>query len=344
MKRFSITCISTMILLGGIWYTDSINANELPATTCNVSCMNQWGSEITYVVAYDGLRNLVFAGCREHICMLDVSNPNVPLIISDFELSALTLCGIQYDEISSRLYLLLGGEGFEIWDITQSKMPSKISSYDTKGYTCGLAINDPYVYVADADAGLQVIDVSDPSSPTDITALDMTCATSVTISGHYVYVTDLGLRILDISKPNRPEEISYLETPGVSRDVHVEGHYAYVADDWKGIRVIDISDKTRPYEVGNIITSGYAWDIDLAGSNLYVAACGGGLKVIDVLDPTKPYEITVTTPSREALGVAVAGQHAYVAQATSGLGIYSSEPTRGNSSSIKSPSDLAACR
>ena len=71
-----------------------------------------------------------------------------------------------------------------------------------RGDAKGVAVSGPYAYVADYDAGLQVLDVSDPANPRRV--------------GGY-------------------------RTPGVARSVAVSGNYAYVADgDW-GLQVLRLT-------------------------------------------------------------------------------------------------------
>lgn len=342
MKKYSIALISTIILFGGIWYTESLSARDISSTGKSICCIGQWGSDAVCAVAQDELRQLVFAGCRTSICILDVSDPGRPKKVSHFEHSALALCDLYFDETSNQLYIAKGDLGIDIWDISDPEAPRKCCSFDTPGYACGLSTRGNYAYVADGDAGIQVIDVVDPANPCIAGTFEMSCATSIALNDSYAFVADLGLRVLDISVPAKPREIAYVETPGVASDLHIEGCYSYVADDWCGVRIIDIHDITKPKEIGQIYTSGYAWDIEMAGPILYVAACGGGLKVFDVSNPTNPREVAVRTPSEEALSVVATPQHAYVAQSVTGLGIYSREVTRGNTATNESTNNLAA--
>jgi len=72
-------------------------------------------------------------------------------------------------------------------------------SYDTPGYAFDIAICGDYAYVADGDYGLQVIDITDPTTPT--------------LAGSY-------------------------NTPGNAYGVAISGDYACVADDVSGLQVI----------------------------------------------------------------------------------------------------------
>src|SRR5687767_7737414 len=43
--------------------------------------------------------------------------------------------------------------------------PVRVGGYDTSGQALGVAVSGNFAYVADWDAGLQVIDVSNPANP-----------------------------------------------------------------------------------------------------------------------------------------------------------------------------------
>jgi hypothetical protein len=58
------------------------------------------------------------------------------------------------------------------------------------------------------------------------------------------------------------------------RPVHgvvVEGHYAYLANDWDGLLILDVADPSRPIPVGTYPTSGNASGIKVVGGYAYVA-------------------------------------------------------------------------
>lgn len=340
MTRYSITIVSTALLLYGIWYTDAVSARTMPDVDTNVCCVGQWGSEPACAIARDESRNLVFLGCRDYIYILDVSKPNATMKIGDFEHLSSTLCELCYDPLTARLYVIQGEQGVAIWDVSNALKPTRLGHYDTPGYACGLAIKESHAYVADGDGGLRILDVSHPLTPYEVGCFEMTTACNISIYDSYAYVADLGLRIVDISNPSAPREVAYVETPGVARSIYVDGNYAYVADDWCGLIVFDVADVGNPVQINSVAICGYAWDIDGSGSNMYVAACDGGLRVIDVSNPREP-QSAVRATSYDALGVVATGQHAYVAEAVVGLGIYLYEKTRGNTAISESTGNLA---
>ena len=184
-----------------------------------------------------------------------------------------------------------------------------------------MAVAGPYAYVANHDAGLQVIDISNPALPSPVATVDTSgAAYGVAVAGPYAYVADgdAGLRVIDISNPAAPSLVATVDTSGFARGVAVAGHYAYVADGVAGLQVIDISDPAVPTLVATLGISGYAFVVAVAGPYAYVAA-GNGLRVIDISDPAAPTLVRTVNGSGIAFGVAVAGDHAYIADYLAGL-------------------------
>ena len=58
----------------------------------------------------------------------------------------------------------------------------------------------------------------------------------------YVADGQAGLRIIDISNPEEPTEVGFFDTPGTALHVAISGDYAYVADGPGGLCIVDISE------------------------------------------------------------------------------------------------------
>ncbi|MFQ5518265.1 MAG: LVIVD repeat-containing protein, partial [Acidimicrobiia bacterium] len=66
----------------------------------------------------------------------------------------------------------------------------------------------------------------------------------------YLADYDAGLRIIDVSQPAAPAEVGSFDSPGYAEGVAVAGGYAYLADGYAGLRIIDVSQPAAPAEVG----------------------------------------------------------------------------------------------
>ena len=209
--------------------------------------------------------------------------------------------------------------------------PTLVGNYDTSGYAWGVQVVGNYAYVADGDSGLQIIDISSPTTPTLKGNYDTPDrALDVQVVGNYAYVADdyKGLQIIDISDPTTPTLKGNYDTSGYTLGVQVVGNYAYVADGDSGLQIIDISNPTIPTLKGNYDTSGYAISVQVVGKYAYVADYKSGLQIIDISNPTNPTLKGNYDTLGTAWDVQVMGNYAYVADDESGLQIIDiSNPT-----------------
>ena len=129
-----------------------------------------------------------------------------------------------------------------------------------------------------AYAGLQIIDVSDPSTPSLLGSYDASgILHDIHVVGNYAYVVGgAGLQVVDISNPNAPEGVGWYEWVGDS-SVYVVDNYVYVADG--DLWVLDVSDPAALREVG-FYDSERAYDVFVAGGYIYLADGVSGLLIL----------------------------------------------------------------
>ena len=181
-------------------------------------------------------------------------------------------------------------------------------------------------------AGLEVIDVSNPANPQRVGnwMYDFGFGGSdsrvqaVAVRGNYAYVVDAvwGLQVINVSNPANPQWVGGDFASGANLDVAVSGNYAYVADGTLGLRIVNVSNPANPQQVGSYNTSGEAYGVALSGNYAYVADWGAGLQVINVSNPANPVRVGGYDTSGYGQGVAVSGNYAYVADGNWGLLIF----------------------
>ncbi|MCZ7636657.1 MAG: hypothetical protein M5U12_11895 [Verrucomicrobia bacterium] len=120
-----------------------------------------------------------------------------------------------------------------------------------------------------------------------------------------------------MSDPANPRRVGGHDTSGEALDVAVSGHYAYVANVWRGLQVIDVSNPANPQRVGGYDTREHAWTVTVSGHYAYVTA-GGSLQVIDVSDPANPRRVGGNS-SFDGQAVCVGSDHVFVAAGRDGL-------------------------
>ena len=105
------------------------------------------------------------------------------------------------------------------------------------------------------DAGLIVVDVSNPATPRWLGGYGSpTCSESITVAGQYAYLAygDQGLEIFDISQTMPPPLVSHHDAAGKGRGVHVVGPLAYLANGYTGLQILDVSDQAAIRDVGHL--------------------------------------------------------------------------------------------
>jgi hypothetical protein len=136
--------------------------------------------------------------------------------------------------------------------------------------------------VADGYSGLQVIDITNPTSPQIVGSLNTPgVAIDVAISGSHAYVADgvSGLQVIDITTPASLQIVGSVNTPENAVGVAIFGSHAYVGDGWSGLQVIDITTPESPQTIGSVGTPGRAHGVAIFGSLVYLAAGDSGLQV-----------------------------------------------------------------
>ena len=94
-----------------------------------------------------------------------------------------------------------------------------------------MAFYDNKIYVADYNGGLRIVDVSDPSAPREISAIEkIGTAIDLVLDGNYAYIAagNSSLIIIDITDPSNPVKLGQLENTGYLSSVAVQGDYAFV--------------------------------------------------------------------------------------------------------------------
>ncbi|MEJ2196014.1 MAG: T9SS type A sorting domain-containing protein [Ignavibacteriaceae bacterium] len=220
-----------------------------------------------------------------------------------------------------------------IIDVSNPSSPQYLGYAGLAGYGAGLGVvnNGNYAYVVSSDGGLNVFNISTPSSPLLWGAYwpppeeypdPHFDGLSIAANSSYAYIAngDSGLRIIDVSSPaNMEEVVGRYNTGGHAADVAVSGSYVYIADGENGLRIIEVSTPSVPTEVGFVDTDGFANDVTVAGIYAYVADGQNGLRIIDVSTPSSPQEVGFFNSGGFAADIAVNDSYIYLADRDSGL-------------------------
>ncbi|MHB1035357.1 MAG: Ig-like domain-containing protein [Pirellulales bacterium] len=117
------------------------------------------GSGILRDVAVSGTVAYVAGGTAGFV-ILDVTNPAVPVPLS----APRVISAVDVAVVGTLAYVA-DGTGLVVLDVSNPASPVPLRGYDTPGSAQGVAVSGTLAYVADGTAGLTIIDLSLPMSP-----------------------------------------------------------------------------------------------------------------------------------------------------------------------------------
>ena len=247
--------INDMVAGGGYLYLGTywgnlqiVQINETSQSIVAVAGPDDRAIEHTYATVYgDGL---VFASMGGEMVIVDVSDPNHPLILNnpDWE----TFSGPDYRPLAWADGKLFASSGFfTLLDVSNPAEPTEIGRLSETNYICEVFVQDGFAYLMIYDYCYERYDAPLPAGK---------------------------LQIVPVTQPENMAVIGSVEVVGLAQAIVVVGNYAYVANG--DVLVVDVSDPSRPQLVTTITTPGYASDLLTADGLLYVADQAGGLLVI----------------------------------------------------------------
>ena len=168
-------------------------------------------------------------------------------------------------------------------------------TYDTPAFAVGLALRDQYVYVADDDSGLHVIDISEPHNPTRVGGWHTPGeALDVVIRDGLAYVANgaAGLQIVDVSDVRNPIRLGGYDTAGLARAVWLDGNYAYIADGTNGLEVLSVASRQRAARRALANARGLC----VEGEHVFVAADTEGVASFSLFRPEPKPTVRLQSP------------------------------------------------
>jgi hypothetical protein len=123
-----------------------------------------------------------------------------------------------------------GGGTMQIIDLKNPTAPVSIGTTSAGTTPNGIAVQGRYAYVLNS-AGLQIFDISNPSSVGTLGSVASGASSAITVVGRYAYVVGInGLQTIDISDPRTPFVASTVFNGLTTlNQISVQGRYAYVS-------------------------------------------------------------------------------------------------------------------
>lgn len=202
---------------------------------------------------------------------------------------------------------------------------TKLSEFSTHGRAFDVKVVDDIAFVADLNTGLNIINISDPNSPTLTSLYSMENAHKVIIDENIAYVTNwnYGFEIINITDLENPEQLSRFS--GIAFNTFdIENDCAFI--DSEGLLILNISDPKNPKEIhhyyacGN--TSAVYVEENLVYLGTYIYGSFYGFTIVDVTDKMDPQILGHYNTTDIVAGIRVSGDVALAANWEDGLLIF----------------------
>ena len=249
--------------------------------------------------------------------------------------------------------------GLEIFALTDSGKPARVSEIATPGKAQAVAVDADTAYVADGEGGVHLIAINSPTAPRIIKTLGgFTNARKVHIADGKVYVLDNERGLLVFNEPDTqnaatPRPRRFFKTAGIPLHISLANDAVYLSDSRQGLHIL------KPSPLGNFVTEGI---VPLLAHDFVVTATGttyiasGNFRVVNIQaqaeNPPAPVpralqqEIiaSLDTPG-SATGIQLHNDTVYLTDRQAGLLLinvrnpqqpqwFSSQPTSGNANDV----------
>ena len=234
-------------------------------------------------------------------------------------------------DLSGHYAYLGSGPRLLVIDLDSSNEPQLVGRSEAlPGVIRGVAVREPYAYVAAGRGNLRVLDVSTPTAPHEVGALEeFQWAMAVVLDGDLLYIADnaQGLWIADISNPTKPTLLGTYKLGQPAASLAVRTGVVYVVHMSGGLAVIDASNPASPKLAAEMELPQMSSSIALSGNYALIAAGFAGLWVVDIKDPAHPEKVA-NFKTTWADGIAVQGDLAFMTDWSTGLMIFDlTDPT-----------------
>lgn len=199
--------------------------------------------------------------------------------------------------------------------------------YDYWDLNMDVAVSGSYAYVAERTAGIRIIDISTPASPTDEGYLRLPGETvSVETDGSTLYAGGSAgeLYIIDLSTPSSPTlSASYSDWSSNEEiiDLVLDGSTLYVMNKYT-LKILDVTTPASPSEVGSYGASQAvnAGDVD---DDIAALVSNADIEFVDLSTPSTPVQVGSFTRPEYPVDVAIDGTVFYeLEKSNGGLNIF----------------------
>jgi hypothetical protein len=253
----SCTPINDITILGGS-YINIIDISDLSNPSF----------ESHFDIENEEFRKLKFHQDRAHVYMnsnlyynyriqmIDFSNISDPITLGSYAPFPVMNA---YEVSANFTYVVWGGSGLYIYQITNPNNPFLLSVTNSGSWNTGLVRIDDIAYMTTHDV-INVIDLSDLSFPSIVNTINFGWSNieNIYCYSNHLFVTDFfnGISIFNLENPYSPELISIIDPEGAVENINFVNNYMYASAS-SILHVINISNMSLPI-ISNTISIPYS--------------------------------------------------------------------------------------
>lgn len=146
----------------------------------------------------------------------------------------------------------------------------------------GFDLDSSYTYITGEQRGLYIADVNNGDTISVADTPGRALAVKVVGDYAYIADREAGLQVIDISDVENPELVYSFDTSGLAQSVDVEEDYLVVGSGGGGLYLFDVSDKANPEFLDRIDNSeiiGYTYKAFLSNMEVFAATRIGVVKL-----------------------------------------------------------------
>jgi hypothetical protein len=254
--------------------------------------------------------------------IVDASDPSAPTRLSSVDTDAFDYS--QFDVVGD--WLIVAGDGYGLANIVNPTMPIPLfSGWEEGQFTADMHAFSDYLYFADSNLGLMIVDLTNPLSPStaSVTSAGLSYATSIQVVGDHAYVADdQGIHVFDVTDRTQPAALHVIPTSVRLTALDVAGALAVGSNGlFNELIMLDVTDPAAPRLLSRNMMDAPVHNLQVVGNHVILANDFRGLAIWDISDPTQPVEVGLSGAS-VALDVAAVGDYAYVAGGDGGLTVF----------------------
>ena len=278
-------------------------------------------SQIMKVQVQDDVAYVIAVGNNPlGLVAIDIADPKNPSVLGSF----LSGWPLQVSIVNDIAYTA-GIGGLSIIDISDPGNMSLLGNYRSNFTIIDLFIIGDLAYVTVEGIGLEIVNISNPTSLELISSTIMNSPIRLEVIGDTCFVSKVSnIEAYDISNPVTPQYLGeYHLGQAIFFDLQANSHYLYASDhssagEWF---ILDIQDPSSITLISKYSTGGTPLESWVEGDIAYVTDYEKGLLLLDISNPSMPEVLVSHFDGGAGQDVEVVGEYIFFADRTDGLEI-----------------------